>query len=191
MQKHACSCETSAYLSFHSDRKCKQCMKGERNKVNIALVLAIITALGDKRPAKCLTCPVGAALQHWSATKLVLTWTQQQLSGTVNLRSEVWKVTKKACPSSCQSTKRHLFSTESHRKTVHHPVRACCPRAERGGRGEEEEDRDREKRDTGSRRKKMVSGESRSPSELEKSFSCCVHWAKMAASGVQRGNRRR
>lgn len=48
-------------------------------------------------------------------------------------RSTLWgqKVTEKACPSSYQSTKRHLFSKESHRKTVYHPVRACCPGAER------------------------------------------------------------
>lgn len=37
----------------------------------------------------------------------------------------------------------------------------------------------------------MVSGESGSPSMPEKSFSCYVHRAKMAASGVRRGNQQR
>lgn len=37
----------------------------------------------------------------------------------------------------------------------------------------------------------MVSRESRSLSKLQKSFSCYARRAKMAASGVQRGNRRR
>lgn len=96
-------------------------------------------------------------------------------------------VTEKARPSSCQSTKRHLFSTESHRNTVYHPVRAWCPRA---GSGEKQGDRERQK-DEGSRTDKMVSGESRSPQEHKKSFSCYVHRAKMAANGVRRGTRRR
>lgn len=88
--EHKWSCETtSRYLSSHGGRKCKQCVKGMRNTVNIALVLPITTALDDRRPAKHLTCPLDATFQHWSAAKLILTWTQQQLSGSVDtLRSE-------------------------------------------------------------------------------------------------------
>lgn len=60
-----------------------------RNKVNIALVFPLITAVDDKKPSKRLTCPVGAAFQHWSAATLILTCTQQQLPGSVDtLRSE-------------------------------------------------------------------------------------------------------
>lgn len=75
---------------------------------------------------------------------LIVLWVQPIDTGQLNsywpehnnssmTRSTLWgqKVTKEACPSSCQSTKRHLFSKESHRKTVYHSVRACCPGAER------------------------------------------------------------
>lgn len=60
-----------------------------RSKVNIALAFPIITAVHDKKASKRLTCPVGAAFQHWSAATLILTCTQQQLSGAADtLRSE-------------------------------------------------------------------------------------------------------
>lgn len=106
MHKHACSCEIIAsYLSFHSGRKCKQCAKGMRNKVNIAPVLAIIPPLGDKRPAKCLACPVGAVLQRWPAAKPVLTWTQQPLTSLVDpLRSESDRVGLSFIPSVYKET---------------------------------------------------------------------------------------
>lgn len=131
-------------------------MKG--NKVNITLVLAIITARDDKRPA---TCPVGAALQRWSAAKLVLAWTQQQLSGSVDpLRSESNRgglsfllPLYKETPVQYEKPQKD-FTTLSESAVLEQ-------RGERKwGTGTEK------KRDNGSRRKKVVSRESRSPSEL-------------------------
>lgn len=66
----------------------------------------------------CFSTQVSSKNLHWpqhnnSTLTLLTLWSQ--------------KVTVKACLSSCQSTKRHLFSTEPQRKTIQHPVRSCWP----------------------------------------------------------------
>ncbi|KAI9530674.1 hypothetical protein NQZ68_000164 [Dissostichus eleginoides] len=78
-----------------------------------------------------------------------------------------------------------------YRKPQYHCLPPCQSLLTSSRPGEEVGDRDREIRHNGSRRKKMDSRESRSPSELQKSSYCYVHRAKMAAIGVQRGNGRR
>ena len=72
---------THGHVSFHSGSKCKQCVRGMRNKVNIALVWAIITARDDKKVSHSSCCGC-------SSSALVTEHNNSSVAWSTPLRSE-------------------------------------------------------------------------------------------------------
>lgn len=145
---------TRTHVSIHSGSKCKHCVRGMRNKVNIALVWAIITARDDKKVSHSSCCGC-------SSSALVTEHNNSSVARSTPLRSESNREGLSfLLPVYKETPVQYGKATERRFTTPSEPGAREQRGARKKGTGTEK------KRDHGGRRKKMVSRESRCPSEL-------------------------